>query len=61
MRQILARVPLRLVAVAHDTSVVMIERNYSRHIDQLGADAALREVLLDLEPAKVDNIVPLRG
>lgn len=60
VRQILAGVPLRLVAVAHDTSVVMIERNYSRYIDQLGADAALRAVLPDFEPATADNVVALR-
>ena len=60
VRQTLAGVPLRLVAVAHDTSVTMIERNYSRYIDQLGADAALRAVLPNLEPAD-DVVVPLHG
>ncbi len=60
VRQILAGVPLRLVAVAHDTSVTMIERNYSRYIDQLGADAALRAVLPNLEPVD-DVVVSLHG
>lgn len=32
VRQILQNVPLRVVAALHDTSVVMIERNYSRFI-----------------------------
>jgi integrase len=59
VRQILAGVPLRLVAVAHDTSVVMIERNYSRYIDGLGADAALRAALPDFEPVKGDVVVRL--
>lgn len=36
VRQLLAGVPVRVVAVNHDTSIVMIERTYSRHIgDQL--------------------------
>jgi integrase len=60
VRQILAGVPLRLVATAHDTSVVMIERNYSRHIDQFGSDAAIRATLPDLESTVVDNVVALR-
>jgi len=60
VRQILAGVPLRLVAVAHDTSVVMIERNYSRYIDQLGADAALRAVMPNFEPGDA-VVVPLHG
>jgi hypothetical protein len=32
VRQILAGVPLRVVAVNHDTSVGMLERTYSRYI-----------------------------
>jgi integrase len=32
VRQLLAGVPVRVVAVNHDTSVVMIERTYSRYI-----------------------------
>lgn len=32
VRQILRGVPLRVVAALHDTSVAMIERNYSRYI-----------------------------
>jgi integrase len=39
VRQLLANVPVRVVAALHDTSVVMIERNYSRfiadHADEL--------------------------
>ncbi len=31
VRQILARVPVRVVAVMHDTSVAMIEKNYPRN------------------------------
>ena len=32
VRQLLANVPVRVVAALHDTSVVMIERNYSKYI-----------------------------
>jgi integrase len=46
VRQLLAGVPVRVVAANHDTSVVMIERNYSRHIGD-HADALVRAVLLD--------------
>jgi integrase len=58
VRQLLAGVPVRVVAAAHDTSVVMIERNYSKRISD-HSDALVRPTLLDLsEPAR-DNIVPL--
>lgn len=46
VRQLLAGVPVRVVAVNHDTSVVMIERNYSRHIGD-HADSLARAALLD--------------
>src|SRR5262249_2823580 len=32
VRQLLANVPIRVVAVQHDTSVVMLERPYSKHL-----------------------------
>src|SRR5262249_13585238 len=32
VRQLLANVPVRVVAALHDTSVVMIEHNYSKYI-----------------------------
>jgi integrase len=32
VRQLLANVPVRVVAALHDTSVLMIERNYSKYI-----------------------------
>jgi integrase len=46
VRQLLAGVPIRVVAVNHDTSVVMIERTYSRYIAD-HADALARAALLD--------------
>jgi hypothetical protein len=50
VRQLLAGVPVRVVAVNHDTSVVMIERTYSRHIGD-HADALARVALLDIAAA----------
>ena len=46
VRQILAGVPVRVVAVNHDTSVVMLERTYSRYIGD-HSDALARTALLD--------------
>ena len=46
VRQILGGVPLRVVAVNHDTSVGMLERTYSRYIGD-HADALARVALLD--------------
>jgi len=45
-RQLLAGVPIRVVAAQHDTSVVMIERNYSSLISD-HSDALSRAALLD--------------
>jgi hypothetical protein len=44
VRAILANVPLRVVAANHDTSVVMIERNYSAFITD-HSDAISRAAL----------------
>ena len=57
VRQLIGNVPVRIVAVNHDTSVAMIERTYSRYIGD-HADAPSRAVLLDTTPAK---IIPMRG
>jgi integrase len=59
VRQILAGVPLRVVAVNHDTSVAMIERTYSKYIGD-HADALSRAALLDTTPVpSADNVVPI--
>jgi integrase len=47
VRQLLAGVPVRIVAAGHDTSVAMIERNYSRYITD-HADALVRGAMLNL-------------
>jgi integrase len=46
VRQIKANVPIRIVAALHDTSVVMIERNYSEYIADHADDLA-RPALLE--------------
>jgi integrase len=46
VRQLRAGVPIRLVAVLHDTSAAMIERHYSAYIDQHLDDAMVRRTLL---------------
>jgi integrase len=59
VRQLLAGTPIRIVASLHDTSVVMIERNYSKHITDV-SDVMVRRAMLDLSaPAGDTKIVPL--
>ncbi|BAR58839.1 integrase [Bradyrhizobium diazoefficiens] len=47
VRQLLKHVPTRVVAAHHDTSVQMIERNYSRYIIGDPTDALTRATLID--------------
>jgi integrase len=62
VRQLIAGVPLRLVAAGHDTSTAIIERNYSRHIIGDPSDALTRRAMLDLAmPEPADNVVPIAG
>jgi integrase len=58
VRQILAGVPVRVVAVNHDTSVGMLERTYSRYIGD-HADALARVALLDTTAKPERNVVPM--
>ena len=59
VRQLLANVPIRVVAVNHDTSVAMVEKSYSPFIGD-HADAATRSALLDLSALPVaGNVVAL--
>jgi integrase len=60
VRQILAGVPIRVVAVNHDTSIAMLERTYSRHIGD-HSDALARVGLLDVTEAAEKNVVPLHS
>src|SRR4051812_14331464 len=59
-RAILANVPLRVIAANHDTSVVMIERNYSAFISD-HSDAVARTALLDTTEPFGPNVVPIRA
>ena len=58
VRQLLANVPIRIVATLHDTSVKMIERTYSRFIAE-HTDALARHALLDTAPPPIANTVAL--
>ncbi|MCK1730588.1 tyrosine-type recombinase/integrase [Bradyrhizobium sp. 142] len=49
VRQLLKGVPTRVVAAHHDTSVAMIEKNYSRYIIGDPSEALTRATLLDFE------------
>src|SRR5215510_8114631 len=60
VRQLLANVPIRIVATLHDTSVKMIERTYSRHIAE-HTDALARRALLDVSQPSAANVVALKG
>jgi integrase len=57
-RQILAGVPLRLVAALHDTSTAMIEASYSALIHEHG-DGIVRAALLDVAQPSATNVVPM--
>jgi integrase len=59
VRQLLANVPIRVVAVQHDTSVVMLERTYSKHIAD-HADALSRRALLDTTRPVRKKVVTLK-
>jgi integrase len=61
VRQLLANVPVRVVASHHDTSVPMIEKNYSKQITGDPSDAITRRALLDLAAPNVANVLPMSG
>lgn len=62
VRWLLRGIPIRLVAVAHDTSVLQIEKHYSRHIaDHVPEELARRAMLhLPAAGAAAENVVALR-
>jgi integrase len=59
-RNLLANVPVRVVAAQHDTSVAMIEATYSESISD-HADALSRAAMLDLGTPRAANVVALRS
>jgi integrase len=59
-RQLLQRIPTRVVAANHDTSVAMIEKNYSRYIIGDQTEAMTRATLLNFEnPPRAANVAQL--
>jgi integrase len=58
VRQLLANVPVRVVAANHDTSVTMIEKTYSRYISD-HSDTLIRRTLLDRAAPTDPNVIPL--
>lgn len=58
VRQLLAGVPIRLVAVLHNTSVGQIESNYSKHIAE-HSDVLSRRALLADEPPIGANVISM--
>jgi hypothetical protein len=59
VRQLLGGVPVRVVAVNHDTSVAMLERTYSRYIGD-HSDNLSRRAMLDLDVApSAANVVSI--
>ena len=60
VRALLAGVPVRVVAAAHDTSVPMLERTYSAHILD-HSDTVARRGLLDTAQPAAGNVVALKA
>ena len=58
VRQLVAGVPVRIVASGHDTSVEQIEATYSRYISD-HSDVLVRRAIIDLDGPAGDNVVPL--
>jgi integrase len=58
VRQLLAGVPVRVVAANHDTSIAMLEKTYSRYIAD-HSDTVTRRTLLDLGAVPAENVLPL--
>jgi integrase len=59
VRALLLNIPIRVIAATHDTSVAMIESNYSRHIAEHSDELSRRALLQDAPAA--DNVVMLTG
>lgn len=57
-RMLLQNIPVRLVASLHNTSVVQIEKTYSKHITEVSDDIS-RPALLQHEPPTGENVVAM--
>lgn len=53
--------PVRLVAQIHDTSIQMIERNYTRFMAHALEDMARKAIMPMVEPDRGDNVVSIAG
>jgi integrase len=60
VRMLLQNIPIRLVASLHNTSVAMIEKNYSKYITEHSDDIS-RKALLQHEQPGSSNVVALAG
>jgi integrase len=58
VRALLRGVPVRVVADQHDTSVLMIERNYAKYIADY-SDTMVRAAQIELAPEPAGKVVPL--
>jgi hypothetical protein len=58
-RDLLANVPVRIVATKHDTSIPMIESNYSKYIAD-PADMLSRRAMLDPDGPLADRVISLK-
>jgi integrase len=61
VRQLLANVPVRVVASTHDTSVAMIEKHYSRFIADHSDDHTRRALLRPALAPVADTVMALVG
>ena len=59
-RQLVAGVPIRVVAALHDTSTLMVEKTYSVEIDK-HVDSIVRPALLNTEAPLPSNVAPIRA
>jgi integrase len=60
VRQLIAGTPTRVVAALHDTSVLMLEKTYSKHITD-HTDALARRALLQVDQPTDAKIISLKG
>jgi integrase len=59
VRALKRNVPVRIVAATHDTSIVQIERTYSKHITDHSDDISRAALLQHEPPPAGDNVVAL--
>jgi integrase len=59
VRQLLAGIPVRIVAAGHDTSVNMLEQIYSKFIGDHSDALVRRSLLVTAEPPAGDNVVSI--